>query len=413
MEEADVVAPLLAERIMSTNESFNAWPSGMLPIPSSPPPPPPSPRRKRSFSLVPLLTLLVLLSLGLQVGQMVYAYIRVGPDRTVTPRGDLGADEKATIQLYQNTRACVVHVTALTVVRDDSLEMNGQRVPEGTGSGFIWDTRGDIVTNFHVIQNADGGAQVTLYDNTTWQARVVGTYPDKDIAVLHIDAPANLLHPIPVGESDNLEVGQRVFAIGNPFGLDQTLTTGVISAVGREIESVTKRPIRNVIQTDAAINPGNSGGPLLDSAGRLIGINTAIYSPSGSSSGIGFAIPVDEVRRYVPLLIRNGKVSRAGLGVHLAADQITRQLLHQDGVLIGSVQPGGPAEQAGLRPSRRESNGKVIPGDLIKSLDGKPVNKVNDLFDALDNHKVGDTVKLGVLRDGKKVEVPVTLGEIE
>ncbi len=396
---------------MSPNESFNVWPSGMIAAPAAPPPPRPRPRRLSLW--IPTLTILVVLCLGLQIAQAVYFYVRVAPERTVSPRGDLGADEKATIQLYQNTRPCVVHVTALTVVHDQSLEMNGQRVPEGTGSGFVWDTRGHIVTNYHVIQHADGGAQVTLSDNTTWPARIVGSYPDKDVAVLHIDAPASVLRPIPVGESDNLEVGQRVFAIGNPFGLDQTLTTGVISAVGREIESVTKRPLRGVIQTDAAINPGNSGGPLLDSSGRLIGVNTAIYSPSGSSSGIGFAIPVDEVRRYVPLLIKNGKVARAGLGVRLAADQIARQIVHQDGALIGSVQPGGPAEKAGLRPSKREANGKVIPGDLITSMDGKPVNKVNDLFDVLDDHKVGDTVKLGILRDGKKIEVSVTLAEVE
>jgi S1-C subfamily serine protease len=396
---------------MSPNDSFNVWPSGMITVSAAPPPPRPRPRRLSLW--VPILTILVVLCLGLQIAQGVYFYVRVAPERTVTPRGDLGAEEKATIQLYQNTRPCVVHVTALKVVHDESLEMNGQRVPEGTGSGFVWDTRGHIVTNYHVIQHADGGAQVTLSDNTTWPARIVGSYPDKDVAVLHIDAPASVLRPIPVGESDNLEVGQRVFAIGNPFGLDQTLTTGVISAVGREIESVTKRPIRNVIQTDAAINPGNSGGPLLDSAGRLIGVNTAIYSPSGSSSGIGFAIPVDEVRRNVPLLIRDGKVTRVGLGVRLAADQLARQIVHQDGALIGSVQPGSPAEQAGLRPSKREANGKVIPGDLIKSMDGKPVDKVNDLFDALDEHKVGDSVKLGILRDGKKIEVSVMLAEIE
>jgi S1-C subfamily serine protease len=398
---------------MSSNESWNVWPSGMMPIPGThTPPPPPPPRRRGSLSnWVVILTLLVMLSLGLQMGQLVYAYLRVGPDRTVTPRGDLSSEEKSIIELYQRTKAGVVHVTSLKVVHDDSLDLNGQRVPEGTGSGIVWDTRGDIVTNFHVIQHADG-VQVTLDDNRVYPATIVGVYPDKDVAVLHINADPNLLHPIPLGTSDNLQVGQRVFAIGNPFGLDHTLTTGVISAVGREIESVTRRPIRNVIQTDAAINPGNSGGPLLDSAGHLIGINTAIYSPSGSSSGIGFAIPVDEVRRYVPQLIEKGKIARPGLGVHLAADQLARQIVHRDGALIGSVQPDGPAAQAGLRPTQRE-NGRIIPGDLIISIDGQPVKKVNDLFTALDDHKVGDTVTLGIVRDGQEIKVPVTLGQIE
>lgn len=191
------------------------------------------------------------------------------------------------------------------------------QIPEGTGSGFIWDHAGNIVTNFHVIQNADA-AQVTLSDQSSWKARLVGGAPDKDLALLRIDAPADRLRPIPIGSSKDLQVGQKVFAIGNPFGLDQTLTTGVISALGREIESLTRRPIQGVIQTDAAINPGNSGGPLLDSAGRLIGVNTQIYSPSGAFAGIGFAIPVDTVNRFVPELIRYGRVIRPGIGVQVA-----------------------------------------------------------------------------------------------
>src|SRR2546430_729320 len=175
--------------------------------------------------------------------------------------------------------------------------------------GFGWDKNGDVITNFHVIQEADA-AQVTLGDQSTWKARVVGAAPDKDLAVLRIDAPPDRLHPIPVGTSKDLQVGQSVFAIGNPFGLDQSLTKGIISALGREIESVTRRPIQNVIQTDAAVNPGNSGGPLLDSAARLIGVNTAIYSPSGANAGIGFAIPADEVNEVVPQLIRHGQIIR-------------------------------------------------------------------------------------------------------
>ncbi|MGH7811140.1 MAG: S1C family serine protease, partial [Candidatus Binatia bacterium] len=233
--------------------------------------------------------------------------------RAVSPRGELMAGEKSIITLFKQASPAVVNITTLGVERD-LITLNQYQIPQGTGSGFVWDTTGNVITNFHVILNADA-AQVTLSDQSNWRARVVGVAPDKDLAVLKIDAPANKLQAIPIGTSKDLQVGQSVFAIGNPFGLDQTLTTGVISALNREIESVTRRPIQGVIQSDAAINPGNSGGPLLDSAGRLIGVNTAIYSPSGASAGIGFAIPVDTVNRIVPELIRSGKITRPGLGV--------------------------------------------------------------------------------------------------
>jgi S1-C subfamily serine protease len=254
---------------------------------------------------------------------------------------------------------------------------------------------------------------VTLADGSSYKASLVGSYPDKDLAVLRIDAPKAKLRPIPVGRSGDLQVGQKTFAIGNPFGLDQTLTTGVISALGREIESVTKRPIQNVIQTDAAINPGNSGGPLLDSAGRVIGVNTAIYSPSGASSGIGFAIPVDEVNRVVPQLIKAGKVTRPGLGVQLAADQVARQLGVDSGALIVQVVPDSPAAKADLQPTRRDRQGDIQLGDVIVSVDGKPVEKANDLFALLESHQVGDKVTVGIRRDGKRQDVAVTLGAVE
>ena len=230
--------------------------------------------------------------------------------RAVSPRGELWPDEKSTIGLFRQASPAVVNITAIGVQRD-LFTLNLYQIPQGTGSGFVWDTKGNIITNFHVIQNA-AVAQVTLGDQSNWKAQVVGVAADKDLAVLRIDAPAERLRPIPLGTSKELQVGQSVFAIGNPFGLDQSLTTGVISALGREIDSVTRRPIQGVIQTDAAINPGNSGGPLLDSAGRLIGVNTQIYSPTGASAGIGFAIPVDTVNRIVPELIRSGKIIRPG-----------------------------------------------------------------------------------------------------
>ncbi len=333
-------------------------------------------------------------------------YGNVAP--TVTPRGDLADDEKSTIDVYNAVRPCVVHITTLSRQRNANFQV--ESVPAGTGTGFIWDKKGHVVTNYHVIQGVvDGDIRVTLADHHSYDARVAGKYPDKDIAVLKINAPPGELLPISPGNSDDLQVGQKVFAIGNPFGLDQTLTMGIISALGREIESVTKRPIKNVIQTDAAINPGNSGGPLLDSHGKLIGVNTAIFSPSGVSAGIGFAIPVDEVLQVVPQLIKNGKVTRPGLGVHVLPDQTARQL-QQPGVVIAQVVPGSPADKAGLR-ALEINRGQVILGDVILAIDGKPIKKVNDLFEALNAHKVGDQIKVTVQRDGAKVDVEVQLSE--
>ena len=330
--------------------------------------------------------------------------------RAVAPRGDLAPGEKSTIALFRQASPSVLHITAISVQRD-LFTLNLYQIPEGTGSGFIWDHNGNIITNFHVIQNADV-AQVTLGDQTTWKARRVGVAPDKDLAVLRIDAPANRLQPIPIGTSKDLQVGQSVFAIGNPFGLDQSLTTGVISALGREIESVTRRPIQGVIQTDAAINPGNSGGPLLDSAGRLIGVNTAIYSPSGASAGIGFAIPVDTVNRIVAELIRYGKVTRPGIGVQIAEEQIADRL-GVKGILIVDVVPGSAAARAGIRPTRREGSGRVRLGDVITAVDGKKVESPNELFILLENYKVGDVVNISLLRDGKNFQTKVTLEAVQ
>ena len=326
--------------------------------------------------------------------------------RAVTARGELFSGEKSTIALFRQASPAVVNITAIGVQRD-LFTLNLYQIPQGTGSGFVWDTRGNIITNFHVIQNADT-AQVTLADQSNWKARVVGVAPDKDLAVLRIDAPANRLPPIPLGTSKDLQVGQSVFAIGNPFGLDQTLTTGVISALNREIESVTRRPIQGVIQSDAAINPGNSGGPLLDSAGRLIGVNTAIYSPSGASAGIGFAIPVDTVNRIVPELIRSGKVTRPGLGVQIADEQIA-QRLGVSGVLVVDVAKGSAASRAGIQPTRRDAEGRLRLGDIIVAIDGKKVTTPNDLFLLLEKYQIGDAVTVSMLRDGKTIQAKVTL----
>ncbi|MGH7853739.1 MAG: S1C family serine protease [Candidatus Binatia bacterium] len=330
--------------------------------------------------------------------------------RAVTSRGELSGDEKSTIALFRQASPAVVNITAIGVQRD-FFTLNLHQIPQGTGSGFVWDNNGNVITNFHVIQNADA-AQVTLADQSNWKARVVGVAPDKDLAVLRIDAPSNRLQPIPIGTSKDLQVGQSVFAIGNPFGLDQTLTTGVISALNREIESVTRRPIQGVIQSDAAINPGNSGGPLLDSAGRLIGVNTAIYSPSGASAGIGFAIPVDTVNRVVPELIRSGKIIRPGMGIQIADEQIA-QRLGVTGVLVVDVTRGSAASKAGIQPTRRDADGRLRLGDIITTVDGKKVATPNDLFLLLEKYKIGDVVTISMLRDGKTVQAKVALEAVQ
>ena len=319
---------------------------------------------------------------------------------------DLTREERSTIQLFERAAPAVVYITTLAV-RRDLFSLNLQELPQGTGSGFVWDKEGHIVTNFHVIQGADT-ARVTLADQTTWPAELIGVAADKDLAVLRIAPPASRLSPIQVGTSRSLAVGQDVFAIGNPFGFDHTLTTGIISGLGREIQSVTRRSIRGVIQTDAAINPGNSGGPLLDSSGRLIGVNTAIYSPSGAYAGIGFAVPVDTVKRIVPQLIRHGRVIRPGLGIRVAEEKVARRLGVQ-GVLVLSVPPQSAAAQAGLRPTRYDAYGRLWLGDVIIAIDGKTVHTEDDLLTLLESYQVGYRVTLTLRRDGQQKQLSVTL----
>jgi S1-C subfamily serine protease len=331
--------------------------------------------------------------------------------RAVTPRGPLAADELAQIELFKKASPSVVHITTLAAQRD-FFSLNVQQVPSGTGTGFVWDDRGHIVTNFHVIQGANA-ARVTLADQSSWDATLVGAFRDRDLAVLRIEAPKDRLPPIAVGSSRDLQVGQRVFAIGNPFGLDQTLTTGLISALNREIESFNERTIRGVIQTDAAINPGNSGGPLLDSAGRLIGVNTQIASPSGASAGIGFAIPVDEVNRIVPRLIRDGRFVRPGLGVTSLSANLHRALNLPKGVAIVQVGAGSPAARAGLQPFRRGSRGEVVAGDVITAINDEPVANLDELLNVLERRQPGDTVTLTVWRAGATRRQNVVLAASE
>lgn len=327
--------------------------------------------------------------------------------RTITPIKHIVTEEEATIKLFEESAPSVVFITTSTV-RQDYWSRNVTEIPAGNGSGFIWDREGHIVTNYHVIEKADR-AQVTLSDQTTWDAELIGIEPNKDLAILKIKAPDTKLKPIPVASSHDLRVGQSVFAIGNPFGLDQTLTTGVISALGREIQSIGGRPIRGVIQTDAAINPGNSGGPLLDSNGRLIGVNTMIYSPSGASAGIGFSIPADEVNWVVPDIIQYGEVRRPILGINLVAEQHT-QRLNMEGALILDVVPDSPADKFGLQATEKDLRGNIILGDLITQINNKVISTNADLFLALEKYNPGDTVRVGYIRKDEVKSVNLILG---
>ncbi len=332
-----------------------------------------------------------------------------GTPRTVTARGDLAADEKATIELFENARDSVVYISTTQRVRD-FWTRNVFEVPRGTGSGFIWDEAGHVVTNFHVIEGASS-ATVRLADGRDYQAALVGASPAHDIAVLRIGVGFKRPPPVPIGTSHDLKVGQKVFAIGNPFGLDWTLTTGIVSALDRSLPNERGGPpIEHLIQTDASINPGNSGGPLLDSAGRLIGINTAIYSPSGASAGIGFAVPVDTVMRVVPQLVKTGRYIRPALGIEVD-EGLNRRLAAATGmagVFVLRVAPGSAAEKAGLAGVRATAQG-IEPGDVITAVEGKAVDAVPRLLARLDDFKVGDTVRLTVQRGGKTREVIVTL----
>jgi len=325
------------------------------------------------------------------------------------PREDLGAAERNTIQIFNAVSPSVVSVANRGLVRD-LFGFQVYEVPQGAGSGFIWDKEGHVISNYHVVHRASA-VTVTLRDGTTYDAKLVGVDPDHDIAVLKIDAPPDTLVPVTSGSSRDLQVGQKVLAIGNPFGLDTSLSVGIVSALGRTIDSMSGRRIHDVIQTDAAINPGNSGGPLLDSAGRLIGINTAIISPSGAYAGIGFAVPVDTVRRIVPQLIESGEVRRAGLGVQIVPDHIARKS-GVEGVPILLAIPGGAAAQAGLQGLRQTRSGQVQFGDILVAVDDTPVTCNDELLAILDRLNAGDRVSLTCVRDGKRRSVDIVLQEL-
>jgi S1-C subfamily serine protease len=335
--------------------------------------------------------------------------VRDAAPRPVVARGDLAADEQSMIELFERTRDSVVYISTRQQVRD-FWTRNVFSVPRGTGSGFIWDEHGHVVTNFHVVEGASE-AIVRLADGRDYKSVLVGASPAHDIAVLRIGVGFKRPPPVPIGTSSNLKVGQKAFAIGNPFGLDWTMTTGIVSALDRSLPTERGTVIEHLIQTDAAINPGNSGGPLLDSAGRLIGINTAIFSPSGASAGIGFAVPVDTVNRVVPQLIRTGRYVRPTLGIEVD-EELNRRLtalLGVEGVVILRVAPDSAAAKAGLAGATVTPEGGIVPGDVIVAVEGKPVGSVARLLARLDDFKVGDTVAVTVVRDRKQRDVRVTL----
>jgi len=334
---------------------------------------------------------------------------REAQPRAISPRGELDRDEKVTIDLFERSRDSVVFISTREQVRD-FWSRNVFSVPRGTGSGFIWDEAGHVVTNFHVIQGASE-ATVRLANGSDYKASLVGASRIHDIAVLKIGAGQKRPPPLPLGSSHDLKVGQRVYAIGNPFGLDWTLTSGIISALNRSLKDENGTTIEHLIQTDAAINPGNSGGPLLDSAGRLIGINTAIYSPSGTSAGIGFAVPADTVNRVVPQLVRHGKYISPSLGIELDEDinQRLTAALRVRGVVVLRVPPDSPAASVGLKGVAVTGRNVVVPGDIIVSVEGTVVDSVGKLAARLDDFRVGDKVRVTVRRDETTRDIVLTL----
>jgi S1-C subfamily serine protease len=317
-------------------------------------------------------------------------------------------DEANTTEIFRKASPAVVYVTN-TALRRDLFSLNIQEIPRGSGTGFIWDRQGLIVTNFHVIAGAHR-LMVTLADRSEYEAEVIGVAPEKDLAVLRIAEPPKDLASLPLGDSSELTVGRKVLAIGNPFGLDTTLTTGIVSALGREIQAPGNRTIRGVIQTDAAINPGNSGGPLLNSLGQLVGVNTAIYSPSGASAGIGFAIPVNTVKEVVPQLIAYGRMLRPIIGVELASDRWIRRY-RVEGLPIVRVYRGMPAAEAGMTGAYRNTRGDIVLGDVITEIDGKTVRSHDDYFSVLEKFEPGDRIKIRTRRGEDARDYTLTLVE--
>jgi S1-C subfamily serine protease len=321
----------------------------------------------------------------------------------------LTEDEQNTITVVKSSANSVVFITNIQLVRDFFYQE--EKIARGTGSGFVWDNQGHIVTNYHVIEDGDIFA-VTLPNQQHRKARLVGKEKNKDIAVLQIEGKVEDLIPLRAGVSKNLQVGQKVVAIGNPFGFDHTVTSGIVSALGRQMMGIGGVTIRDMIQTDASINPGNSGGPLLNSDGELVGMNTMIYSQTGTSAGIGFAVPVDTIKKIVPQIIKYGKVIRPGLGiVPLPARYAERMDI--EGVIVWEVSPNSPAYRVGIRGLGRDRFGELYLQDVIVGINNYKIASYDDLYNTLDNFRVGDTVTLKLIRDGKQRQVRVTLLQID
>jgi len=337
--------------------------------------------------------------------------ISAGHAQEVSGERLLDREEQSNVNVFKQSSPSVVNISTRKAIaaQGRNVTLNMGRIQSGTGSGFLWDSNGHVVTNYHVVEDSSV-VRVRLTDGTEWNAQILGKAPEFDLAVLKIDAPKERLRPLALGRSDNLEVGQKVYAIGNPFGLDQTLTTGIVSGLGREIDSQSGGVIRGVVQTDAAINPGNSGGPLLDSQGRLIGVNTAIISRSGASAGVGFAVPVNTVRAAVPLLINGQMVNRGFLGLALAPMQISKQV-SDEGVLVLDVTEDGPAAREGVRPTRLDENGEVEWGDVVISINGQRIADSEILLAHLQEHQAGEEVMLGIKRGETYSRLNIRLGQ--
>ncbi|GIU00401.1 2-alkenal reductase [Sulfurovum sp. TSL6] len=356
-----------------------------------------------------LLILITLLALFvfLPIIENIWASMHSEP-RSVTARGELSPTEKTNIEIFQQSSPSVVYITTL----EDTLNLwtrDITRIPRGTGSGFIWDRQGHIITNYHVLQGASA-VRIRLSDQRTFNATLIGASPEHDLAVLRIPMTTNMPKPLSIGTSHDLQVGQITYAIGNPFGLDQTLTTGVVSALNRSLRNNYGSSIEDLIQTDAAINPGNSGGPLLDSAGRLIGINTAMFSLSGTYAGIGFAVPVDTVNRIVPQIIQEGHYQRPKLGITINESlnkEITKEL-GISGVAVIEVQPNSAAERSGLNGVIIKNN-TIVSGDVIVGIDQHKVENTKMLLSTLEKYHIGDTVEVKFVRNDQVREVSLTL----
>lgn len=320
-------------------------------------------------------------------------------------------NEKNTINIFKNSVKSVVNISNVKMARTSWFDMNVTEIPVGAGSGFIWDNKGHIVTNYHVTMEADAFLISFHEDKKQYRAKVVGAEPKLDIAVLKLEEMPKQLHPINVGTSKDLMVGQKTLAIGNPFGLDHTITQGIVSALNRKIPGIGDVTIHGMIQTDSSINPGNSGGPLLDSNGELIGMNTIIYSKSGSSSGVGFAVPVSSIKRTVPQIIQHGKVIRPGLGIGILPDYHKARFGVDKGLVITFLDEKGGAAKAGLEGIKRDNFGRYYIGDTVLEVDGKEVNNLDDIYHILRNRKIGDRVEVTYRRgkERKKRKTKVTL----